>query len=426
MTISAWQVIRRPGVAVLMINWAFMTAGFFMLIPFVSVYGTRELGLSAAAVGLVLATRMVVQQGLTIFGGAIADGIGYKPVITLGMFVRMLGFVVFAFAHSFGGLMLGAVIAALGGVMFESTFRASLADLVPPRERTIAFTLSSLMSRIGTMVGPLLAVVFYPLGFFTLSMAAAACFAIAGLLTIFLLPGDRKRESHGGVGAAARQIPSMFRTVWANKPFVVFTALTAGYWFIFNQIFLSLPLYVSYLTSSESAVGALLALNSGFALVAQYPVVAFVNRFLAPMRIIIIGFTICAIGLAGFTLARLAPANAGTAGVVALLILPILVYALGDMLVQPTIQAITSNLAEPHALGSYFGFASFGMAVGGGLGNGLGGVIFDQAIGAGMPVAPWLCYAGLAAALAGAFRWYARQPAHAHAERVERASALAD
>ncbi len=395
-----------------------MFAGFFMLIPLVSVYGTQELGLTAAAVGSILATRIVLQQGLTIVWGAVADSVGYKTILAAGIAVRTLGFLMFAFVHDYWGLMAAGLVAALGGAMFESTHKAALAALVPPRERPVAFSLSSTAGRIGTMLGPPIGVMLLPIGFAALSLTAAACFGVACVAILIFMPAVGAPASAASA-ASARQVnpwraavgrlPEMFRAVWADKTFVGFTFLTAGYWFIFSQIFLTLPLYVSQLSGSEQPVGILLAANSLFALLMQFPVVAWANRRMAPLPIIIRGCGIMAAGLSSMALGVLVPRDWGTWGLVAVMLGPVFLYSLGDLLIQPTVQAVTGDLARPDALGSYFGFASFGLAVGGGLGNALGGVLFDQAIAAGMPAAPWFLYGGLAVVLAAAFRWYGRR-----------------
>lgn len=411
---SALPVMRRPGVTVLLVNSALMSAGFFMLIPLVSVYGTQALGLSAAAVGSILATRVFLQQGLTIVWGGVADGVGYKPILVTGIAVRTVGFAMFAFVHDYWGLMGAALVAALGGAMFESTHKAALAALVPPRERPVAFSLSSTAGRIGTMLGPPIGVALLPIGFATLSLAAAGCFAVACVSILAFMPavGAPAAATVARVNpwaAAVRRLPEMFGAVWADKTFVGFTFLTTGYWFIFSQIFLTLPLYVTQISGSEQPVGILLAANSAFALLMQFPVVAWANRRLSPLPIIIRGCGIMAAGLSGMALGALVPPSWGTAGLVAVMLGPIFLYALGDLLIQPTLQAVTGDLARPDALGSYFGFASFGLAVGGGLGNALGGVLFDQAMSIGMPAAPWFCYSALAVGLAVAFRWYGRR-----------------
>src|SRR5690348_11377697 len=123
-----------------------MSAGFYLLIPLLSVHLTRDLGLSGAAAGGVLALRQVTQQGLMLFGGALADRVGYRSVIAAGMAVRALGFFGFGLGDSLPVILVSAVVAALGGALFEATGKAALAMLAGPQERPRYFSLSALVA----------------------------------------------------------------------------------------------------------------------------------------------------------------------------------------------------------------------------------------------------------------------------------------
>lgn len=50
-------------------------------------------------VGIALGLRQFIQQGLGIFGGAIADRFGAKPMIVTGMLMRAAGFATMGIAH---------------------------------------------------------------------------------------------------------------------------------------------------------------------------------------------------------------------------------------------------------------------------------------------------------------------------------------
>jgi DHA1 family multidrug resistance protein-like MFS transporter len=62
---------------------------------------------------------------------------------------------------------------------------------------------------------------------------------------------------------------------------------------------------------------------------------------------------------------------------------------------RPGEQTITASLASPVARGSYFGIAALSLAFGGGLGNFLGGMIYDYGNNHGMPDLPWLAFAAV-------------------------------
>ena len=89
---------NRRGLRVLLISTFFAWAGFFMIIPMLSVHYVDGLGWTAGAIGLVLAARQFFQQGLTPFSGVLADRLGAKPLIAIGMLVRAVGFAAMAFA----------------------------------------------------------------------------------------------------------------------------------------------------------------------------------------------------------------------------------------------------------------------------------------------------------------------------------------
>src|SRR5256885_4643557 len=89
---------RKRGLLALLIDVFCMYIGFFMVVPLISVHYVDGLGWAAASIGLVLGVRQVTQQGLTLFGGVLADQIGAKWLICMGLAVRIVGFALVAWA----------------------------------------------------------------------------------------------------------------------------------------------------------------------------------------------------------------------------------------------------------------------------------------------------------------------------------------
>jgi MFS family permease len=58
--------------------------GFFVVFPLISIRFVDQMGWAAVMVGIALGLRQFIQQGLGIFGGAIADRFGAKPMIVTG------------------------------------------------------------------------------------------------------------------------------------------------------------------------------------------------------------------------------------------------------------------------------------------------------------------------------------------------------
>ncbi|MGB9633684.1 MAG: MFS transporter [Chloroflexaceae bacterium] len=215
-------------------------------------------------------------------------------------------------------------------------------------------------------------------------MAAAACFGLVFLIVLWLLPPIR-------VAAERLSLGSGLNLVWGDRTFLVFTALPMGYWFMWVQITLSLPLAAERLTGNPEAVGVVYALNAGMTVLFQYPVFRFAERFLRPLPIMIIGKALMALGLGAVA----------AAGDIGFLLGCVVIFTLGSILATPTQQNITASLADPRALGSYFGVNALALAFGGALGNLAGGALTDAARRVGQPALPWLTFAllGLGSAI---------------------------
>ncbi len=395
-------LFRQPGVGILLFNYFLMNTGFFLMMPFVALHGTRDLGLSAAMAGLVLGIRQFVQQGLAVFGGALGDRIGYKPTLAAGLLVRAVGFASFSFANDLPSLLFAAVIAALGGAFFESSGNAALATLTPIEHRPASFSLYGISSRLGSAVGPALGIWLLAINFSILSLVAASFYVVGFALLWFGLPNIHAAAKSAQDAAPRPSFGHTLRTALGDRRFVTIIMLNTGYWFLFVQFTISLPLYVYNRFGGLEAIGLYYLINSVPAIFAQYFLLQYLNRRWSRPLILTFSMLFIALGI----------------GTIGLWTVPLLVvvsascYALGDLLYQPTQYTITSDLARGDALAAYFGIAAYALAVGGGVGNVLGGWLFDQAVAAGRPDSIWLLYGAVGVIISvGLAVWTLRQRA---------------
>ncbi len=110
---------RSLGKYFLLFDNLLVVLGFFVVFPLISIHFVEQLGWAALVVGFALGLRQFVQQGLGIFGGAIADRFGAKPMIVTGMLLRALGFALIALATEPWILWLACILSALGGTLFD-------------------------------------------------------------------------------------------------------------------------------------------------------------------------------------------------------------------------------------------------------------------------------------------------------------------
>ena len=368
-----------PGSSLILTNIFLAYGGFYLLIPITAVYFTRDLGFTAAAVGLVLAIRQITQQGLMVFGGMLADCIGYRMAIGVGALVRAVGFVGFGFARDLSLLTLFAIIAALGGMLFEAASDAALALIVPRRDHAAAFALQVTVGNIAMAVGPLAGVALLGLSYLAVTLAAASAFTVLGLLTLFFLPNLRptprsasERAEHGGT----------LRIILADRTFVIYTLLLTGFWFLFIQVNLSIPLEAERL-GGNWGVGIAVFLNAAVTIIFQYPVSRGIGKTTPPSLLFAGGIVLMGAGLGLFTFTAALPS-------IGVVLVGVTVFAAGRLLVQPTMGAITARLARPEVLAASYGFAMLALGIGGSVGNVGGGWLVDTAKATGLAWLPWL------------------------------------
>lgn len=397
---------RQRGLVVLLISTFMTWAGFFVVVPLISVYYVDRLGWAASTIGLVLAIRQFTQQGSTTISGVFADRLGAKWLICAGMLLRAVGFVVMSRATTPRLLILSAVLAALGGGLFEAPKAAAIAALTDESNRRRYYSLVGVAGGLGVTIGTQIGALLIRRDFAIVCLAGAACFLVIFVLILVLLPNVRIAAEPGALGSGlARAL--------RDRRFVVYTVLLMGYWFMWTQFSISVPLRATGL-GDESSVAWVYAIQSTTTILLGYLAPRALERWLPPIQTLVVGLVIAALGFLAMGLAETVP----------LFFVAVFVASFGAVLTRPSEQTVTANLANPAARGSYFGVSALSLAVGGGAGNYAGGLMYDAAQSSGRPAVPWLVFAavGLSAASGlwfafgsrrGAFRLAADEPAPA-------------
>lgn len=369
---------RHRGLRVLLATTFLTWAGFFAVIPLISVQYVDRLGWAASSVGLALAIRQFVQQASTALTGALADRLGAKRLIAAGMALRVASFLVLAIADSFPLLLISVILAALGGGLFESPKAAAIAALTLDRERPRFYAIAGVVGGIGVTLGTQTGALLIDTDFAIVSLVAAACFAVASLLVLLILPPVRVATgSHGVTGGLALAL--------RDRLFVRFNTLMAGYWFVWTQLYISLPLAAAAIAGTASGVAWIYAVNSIVTIVLGYPLPRLAGRWLSPYASLALGVALVALGVGAIALA----------GGVPVLLGGVFIMSLGVVLTRPAEQTVTAGLADPAARGAYFGVAALSVAIGGGLGNYIGGVAYDLGERHDLPALPWLSFAAI-------------------------------
>ncbi len=146
---------RNLGKYFLLIDNMLVVLGFFVVFPLISIRFVDQMGWAAVMVGIALGLRQFIQQGLGIFGGAIADRFGAKPMIVTGMLMRAAGFATMGIAHEPWLLWFSCLLSGLGGTLFDPPRSALVVKLIRPQQRGRFFSLLMMQDSAGAVIGAL-------------------------------------------------------------------------------------------------------------------------------------------------------------------------------------------------------------------------------------------------------------------------------
>jgi DHA1 family multidrug resistance protein-like MFS transporter len=168
---------------------------------------------------------------------------------------------------------------------------------------------------------------------------------------------------------------------------MILVTLLMGYWFMWVQLTLSVPLKATALSGDESSVGVVYTVNALCTIALQVPLIRFLEKRLRPMPALAIGLGIMSLAMSSIAI---------TPSFIALL-LCIAGFSIGNLIATANQSTVIAGMAQPEARGSYFGISAIALAVGGSLGNLVGSALYGASTTNGMPAVPWLIIGGVGA-----------------------------
>lgn len=384
----------RPELFALLCYQLVAISGFTLIMPLVAGQFVKNVGMSAAFVGLALAVRQAVQQGLTFIGGMLSDRFGLKPVLCTGLVIRAVGFFGLGWADEPWELLSALLLTGLGGTLFEAPFTAAIISLTKPEERKTFYLLNSFLSSLTLIVVPLFSVVLLWLDFTAVSVVAGLCFVCNVYVAIRYFPKHKPPQREP-------QAQPPLKALWQDKRFVHYALIMHGFWFVVIQMSITFPLRTQVLTGTIASMSLAFTLHAAITLVLQYGVVQALQRHYQTSTLLMLGTTIIAIST---FLLGCASSFGGFLGWLA-------IFTVGHLIARPMIDLLTAHLSNPKALGLYAGVANISIGIGGGLGHLLGGWFYDLGVKHNLPMLVWTVFllVGLLTVY-GQYRYFKQYP----------------
>jgi proton-dependent oligopeptide transporter, POT family len=310
---------------------------------------------------------------LAILGGAVADRLGFRRALSLAYLILACAYFLLGSLGApwmapvrsavplFGLLVFVLVLPALGISMVKPSVVGTTARASSENVRSIGYSIYYTLVNIGGTAGPYMASWAHRrLGVenvFRLSALSVLLMFFAVLL-FFKEPRRPGEVQAASLGETARNLFTVLR----NPRFMLFLLIFSGYWIVFWQEYIVMPIYVHGYIDPHADVELILITDALTVICLQF-VATYLTQKIPPFRAITIGTLVSALG---WLVVAAHPA-------VWTVVVSIFVVAIGEIILSPRYYEYVSRLAPAGQQGTYMGFAFLPIGIGSLVGGWVGG-----------------------------------------------------
>jgi len=301
---------------------------------------------------------------LAAFGGALADRLGFRRALSVAYLILSCSYFLLG---SLGAPWLGPLrnhvplmvlvtfvlmLPALGVALVKPSVVGTTARASKDNVRSIGYSIYYTLVNVGGAAGP------YVASWVHQRMSVENVFRVAAVsvflmffavLIFFREPRRADEVQTASLGQALRN----FGTVVSNPRFMLFLLIFSGYWIVYWQEFIILPLYVhDYI--NPNADTELMLITGPLVVIGLTMVLNIMTQKIPSFRAIILGTLISALA---WVVLIVFPSVPGA-------YLTLVVVALGEIIQSPRYYEYISRLAPPGQQGTYMGFAFLPIGIG--------------------------------------------------------------
>ena len=411
--------IRRgfePAFWVANITELFERVAYYAQAAVLAIFLHESLHLSIQQTGTLMGWVGFAVWFLPILGGSLADRFGFRNSLALAYLTLAVGYFLMGSLSAswmaplrqalplFWVVLLVLMIPALGPSVVKPVVAGTTARASSESVRSIGYSIYYTLVNIGGMLGPLIAfLVRRSLGIenvfrvsalfvFLMFLATLAFYkeprrsgeqavpsVVAAIRNMLVVLGKYKLFlTIGGVAILAKvlsllrhfSVPLWFwliilvLTLATLSRFMWFLVIFSGFWVVFWQEFIALPLFLRGYVNPNANVDLLLTVDP-FTVILFQIVVSYLTRRIPAFTAMTIGILIASFSWLVLLL------HASTPFVIAALF----ILALGEITQSPRYYEYVSRLAPPGQQGTYMGYAFLPVAIGYLIGGRLGGYL---------------------------------------------------
>jgi dipeptide/tripeptide permease len=358
----------------------FERVAYYATTAVLAVYLSEQLHFSNELTGWLVGTFGLVVWFLPILGGTLADWFGFRRALMLAYLVMTVGYFLLGslsapwmeglrHAMTDKWLVLAILmIPALGPGVVKPCVAGTTARASAENVRSIGYSIYYTLVNIGGALGPIMAFVVRKqlgLGIASVFRFAALSVFLMSWVTLFFYrePVRLGEQAVPSVGAA---IKNMF-VVLGNLRFVLFLLIFSGFFVIFWQQYISVPLFIRRYVNPDANFDLLLSIDPIIVICFQI-LVTYLTRKMRAFTVMTLGFLITSLA---WILLAIHPS-------IGMLVATLICVAIGEITQTSRYYEYVSRLAPPGQQGLYMGYAFLPIALGYFFGGALGGYLLHH------------------------------------------------
>ncbi len=322
---------------------------------------------------------------LPILGGTLADRFGFRRSLAFAYLVMSLGYFLLGSLSApwmapvrntvpLYWLVLGIItVPALGPSIVKPCVVGTTARAARENVRSIGYSIYYTLVNVGGTLGPIVA--YFVRDRIGIENVFRVC-AISVFLMFFATLIYYKEPTRSGeqqVASVAQALKNMF-VVLGNFRFMLFLVIFSGFWIVFWQEFIALPLYVRGYVDPHAKIDLLLSIDPLTVIIFQIAV-SYLTRKIPSLTAMTLGMLIASFSwlvLVSTTAGHLMGAVAGGLGRMGISVqtsslvvaAALFVLAVGEMTQSPRYYEYVSRLAPPGQQGTFMGYSFLPIAIG--------------------------------------------------------------
>lgn len=322
-----------------------------MVLPFLGIYMTKELGFSIEEVGIVLACFGIGAMFGSWIGGWLTDKIGNLWVQAGSLTLATPLFFIAPYFTSVTSLSILIFILSMITESFRPANSVSVARYAKPENITRAFSLNRMAVNLGFSLGPavggLLATISYDWIFY--GNAVASLIAAIVFTVIFYNKKPNTANTSKSEKASEPSNPRKNTNPYLDFPFVFFNVLCCLFAIWFFQLFSTFPLFYQEVHKlTEPQIGLLLGFSGVVIVILEMLLVYIAEKRFTYAETIFWGTLLCAISF----LILLIPTGPY------ILYISIFIFSLSEILALPFMASVVIKRSSIAKQGAYMGLNS--------------------------------------------------------------------